>query len=92
MRGFVSFDGAEAEIWRFSLGTASEKIGNRQLMRVIDGCLTPKQRAYVYAYYFEGRNMYKIAEERGVAVSTVSRTLSRARKRIFEALKYCVRS
>ena len=92
MRELVSSDGADIVLWRRSLGAASEKIGNRQLMRVIDGCLTPKQRAYVYAYYFEGRNMYKIAEERGVAVSTVSRTLSRARKRIFEALKYCMRS
>ena len=92
MKKVISVSEVENVLWRRSLGAASEKIGNRQLMRVIDGCLTPKQRAYVYAYYFEGRNMYKIAEERGVAVSTVSRTLSRARKRIFEALKYCMRS
>ncbi len=86
----VPLEDAEVEIWRQGLGAVSDKIDPKLLMKVIDGCLTAAQREYIGEYYFEGRNMYEIAKSRGVAVSTVSRTIGRARRRIFNALKYCV--
>ena len=88
----VSLDRADFELWRSGAGESSKIIDKRLLRRVITERLTPIQRDYLSDYYFNGMTMREIAATRGVAVSTVSRTISRAKVRIREALKYTVRS
>lgn len=50
--------------------------------------LTPKQLEYVELYYFHRMNMPQIAAQAGIQVSTVSRTLARARARLFNRLRF----
>ena len=50
--------------------------------------LTERQRRFVKLYYIKQMPMQYIAEEAGVHVSTVSRTLKRARTRLKRCLKY----
>ena len=50
--------------------------------------LTEKQKQVVQLYYIRQMPMSDIAEEMGVHVSTVSRTLKRARLRLRRCLKY----
>ena len=50
--------------------------------------LTPKQLEYVELYYFRRMNMPQIAAQAGIRVSTVSRTLARARVRLFNRLRF----
>lgn len=50
--------------------------------------LTPRQRQLVEMYYIKQMPMHYIARELGIAPSTVSRTLTRARKRLERCLKY----
>lgn len=51
--------------------------------------LTETQRRYAVAYYVERLNVRQIAEREGLAPSSVSRTLQRARRRLHRVLKYC---
>ena len=53
--------------------------------------LTPRQRQLIKLYYSENKSMSDIAREQGVCVSTVSRTLDRARNRLRRCLKYGAR-
>lgn len=89
----VSLDSAEFELWqqRESSGGSSRPIDSGILRRVIAERLTECQRAYLTDYYFGRQNIYEIARARGIAPSTVSRTLKRARGRIYDALKYSIR-
>lgn len=50
--------------------------------------LSTKQQQYVELYYLRQMTMHEIAKQCGVVVSTVSRTLSRARARLLHCLKY----
>lgn len=50
--------------------------------------LTPRQRELVRLYYIDQATMYAIAEELRLSVSTVSRTLKRARGRLKKYLRY----
>lgn len=50
--------------------------------------LTPMQAEMVILHFYEGKSMRQIAKERGVNVSTVSRTIARAKKRLERCLKY----
>jgi RNA polymerase sigma factor (sigma-70 family) len=50
--------------------------------------LTPRQRELVRLYYISQMTMYDIASLSGVSVSTVSRTLKRARGRLRKFLRY----
>ena len=50
--------------------------------------LTPMQAEMVIQHFYEGKSMRQIAKERGVNVSTVSRTIARAKKRLERCLKY----
>lgn len=59
-----------------------------RLQRVIENELTEKQRQVLLAYYFQEKTLVQIAEERGVCVSTVCRTLQRAERRIRQYLRY----
>ena len=56
--------------------------------RVIREELTQNQREILLAYYIHNQTIPKIAEERGVNKSTVSRTLHRAEKKLRRYLRY----
>ena len=60
----------------------------QRVKRVIEGELTQLQRETIIAYYFQQKNICRIASERGVNKSTVCRTLHRAEARIRRCLKY----
>lgn len=57
------------------------------LLKAIE-LLTPVQKDYLMLYFFEGKNMRQIGELRGVDKSTVSRTVTRARKRLYTYLQF----
>ena len=65
---------------------ASEWIGD---LAVGPG-LTPRQRQVLDLYYDRGMTIPRIAEELGLNRSTVSRTLRRARDRLFRYLRYAL--
>lgn len=50
--------------------------------------LTPRQQEVLALYYDEGLKMVEIARELGIDPSTVSRTLSRAKARLYRCLRY----
>lgn len=60
----------------------------KRLSRVIAEELTPLQRETLLAYYIRQKNIPAIAAERGVAKSTVSRTLHRAEGKLRRFLRY----
>ncbi len=53
--------------------------------------LTEHQQEAVYLYYVQQMTMREVAEIQGLDVSTVSRSLARARKRLYRALGYLPR-
>lgn len=87
----ISLEQAELELWQQSQGESSKSIDPRLVQRVIKECLSEKQQEYLRNYYFDGMSMRQSAEIHGVCISTVSRTISRAERRIRAALKYVVR-
>ena len=91
-RRIVSQDRADFELWQGGGGISSKTVDRKMVLRVLDERLTPIQREYITDYFFSRLTMRQIAENRGVARSTVSRTIKRAENRIRDALKYCVRS
>ena len=58
------------------------------ILRVMDEELTEKQRAYLYAYYFDELRPSQIAGRYGVNRSTVMRTIRRAEARLRKHLIY----
>ena len=60
----------------------------KRVKRAMEHELTPLQREAILAYYFQGKNICAIAEERGVNKSTVCRTLHRAEARLRRCLRY----
>lgn len=60
----------------------------RNLRRAREQELTKRQREMVSLYYDQGMTMPQIAERLGVSRSTVSRTLRRARDRLYRFLRY----
>lgn len=60
----------------------------RAIRRAWSAALTPVQRSYMQEYYVNCKTMRQIAEEYGVNIGTVSRTLSRARNRLRYTLKF----
>ena len=60
----------------------------RNLRRAREQELTPRQRQMLAMYYDEGKTMHEIAAELGVVTSTVSRTICRAKKRLYRCLRY----
>lgn len=78
-------------VFDFENGSSNEyniKQIRRVLPRVIDEKLTLRQRQCVQMYYFKKLNMQEIGEVLGIDRTTVSRNLSRARKRIRTSLEY----
>ena len=62
----------------------------RALRDVIKNDLTPRQKEMVVLYYYEGMKMCRIAEKLNLDISTVSRTIKRARRNIYDRLKYLI--
>ena len=54
--------------------------------------LTPRQRQLVHMYYIEQMQMQDIADEIGLHISTVSRTIKRGRERLKTSLRYVGRT
>lgn len=53
--------------------------------QILDNSLTKTQKSYIMLYYNENKTQKEIAEIYGVNKSTVSRTISRAKKNILDA-------
>ena len=63
----------------------------RGLRRAREQELTPRQREMVFLYYDRGlMNMTEIAAQLGVHRSTVSRTVKRAKQRLYRCLRYAL--
>ena len=60
----------------------------KRVQRVIREELTPIQREILLAYYMDDQTIPRIAQERGVHKSTVSRTLHRAEEKLRRYLRY----
>ena len=60
----------------------------KRVRRVIEEELTELQRQTLTAYYFQRKTIPRIAAERGVNKSTVSRTLRRAEEKLRRYLRY----
>lgn len=58
------------------------------MMKVIKNELTPRQRETIALYYYKEMGVSEIADKLGLAPSTVSRTIKRARDNIYKFLKY----
>ena len=52
--------------------------------------LTPRQQEMVFLYYDRGLKMSQIAHVLGVNCSTVSRTVKRAKQRLYRCLRYAL--
>lgn len=60
----------------------------QRILRVMEQELTPKQQAYLSAYYFEEQSPSQIARRFGVHRSTILRTLHRAEEKLRRHLIY----
>lgn len=60
----------------------------RNLARAREAELTERQRQMLLLYFEEEMSMPQIARELGVCCSTVSRTLRRARQKLYRCLRY----
>ena len=58
------------------------------LVRCIREDVTPRQREVLLLYYFRGMRQIDIAQQLGVARSTVSRTIQRGERRLKRCLRY----
>jgi RNA polymerase sigma factor (sigma-70 family) len=70
-----------------SRAEASERL-KKVMARIIRDELTKRQKEMVALYYYNQCGVSEIAQMLGVAPSTVSRTIKRARDRIYRYLKY----
>lgn len=59
-----------------------------RLRAVIEQELTPCQREILEDYYYRNMKLPQIARDRGINISTASRTLRRAEKNLQRFLKY----
>ena len=60
----------------------------RNMRRVREKELTPRQQEMLHLYYDLGLSIPQIAREKGLNKSTVSRTLARGRERLKRYLQY----
>ena len=70
------------------MASAPGKSAEHRIARAMEEELTPRQKQMVRMYYIEQRTMQDIAGELGVAVSTVSRTIARGKRRLRRCLRY----
>lgn len=66
----------------------SRSVQVERIRTVVQQELTPVQREIFTAYYLGGQNIARIARERGICKSSVSRTLRRAEIRVRRCLRY----
>jgi len=52
--------------------------------------LTQRQQEVLSFYFDDGMTMPQIARQLGVSCSTVSRTIRRAKRKLYKCLKYCL--
>ncbi|MDO4812036.1 MAG: sigma-70 family RNA polymerase sigma factor [Eubacteriales bacterium] len=52
--------------------------------------LTPRQRQLMQMRYEENMSVTQIADALGLDKSTVSRTITRAKQRLYKCLRYCL--
>ena len=64
------------------------KTVRKALKKVVEQQLTTRQKQVIVLYYYKQIDMPAIAEMLGINVSTVSRTLNRARQNIMKYLQY----
>lgn len=60
------------------------------MAKVIKNELTPRQRETIVLYYYKGMGISEIADMLGLTPSSVSRTIKRARDKIYNYLKYYI--
>ena len=90
----ISFDNPEAfaELLKNPQGEKSDdrlhSVAVRALREIVKEELSERQKQFIVLYYYENKKMTDIADICGVNVSTVSRTLRRARKNITDHMKY----
>lgn len=80
-------------VWlRDNANTNSELLARlrQNLRRARQQELTPRQQQVLTLYYDQGMNMTQIAQTLGVNCSTVSRTIRRAKQRLYRCLRYCL--
>lgn len=80
-------------VWkRQNAGDNTERLERlrRNLRQAREQELTPRQRQVLSLYYDQGMNIPQIAGELGLNRSTVSRTLRRARDRLYRCLRYAL--
>ena len=80
-------------VWlRDNANTNSELLTRlrQNLRRARQQELTPRQQQVLTLYYDKGMNMTQIAQTLGVNCSTVSRTIRRAKQRLYRCLRYCL--
>ena len=80
-------------VWlRDNANTNSELLTRlrQNLRRARQQELTPRQQQGLTLYYDQGMNMTQIAQTLGVNCSTVSRTIRRAKQRLYRCLRYCL--
>ena len=64
------------------------KLVKKALKKVVEEQLSARQKQMIVLYYYKEIDMPEIAEMLGINVSTVSRTLNRARQNLMKYLKY----
>ncbi len=86
----LEFDKKISELSSEEASDNSELIGKVKstMARVIKNELTKRQREIIVMYYYKEMGVSEIAQELSVAPSTVSRTIKRAREKIYRFLKY----
>ena len=80
-------------VWnRQNAGDNSEQLDRlrRSLRRAREQELTPRQRQTLELYFDQGMTIPQIAGALGVNPSTVSRTLRRAKDRLYRCLRYAL--
>ena len=60
------------------------------LTRLRQNLRRARQQQVLTLYYDQGMNMTQIAQTLGVNCSTVSRTIRRAKQRLYRCLRYCL--
>lgn len=79
------------EIWlRETADDNEERLSRlRRNLRIARSCeLTARQQQLLTMYFDEGKRIGQIAEELGIDKSSVSRTLKRAKARLYRHLRY----
>ena len=69
------------------VGSGSQGL-TESVRQALEHELTPRQRQLVNMYYIEQMQMQDIADELGLHISTVSRTIKRGRERLKTSLRY----